>query len=151
MHPQRSQPPGLLFLCVANSARSQMAEAIARQLAGDRLAIQSAGSAPSKVHPLALQALAEVGIDASLQRSKSVDEIDRERVDTVITLCAEEVCPVYLGTARRLHWPLPDPAGHGDDQEASLERFRSVRDEISRRIAEWLQQEGHFRATEAGA
>ena len=151
MHPQRSQPPGLLFLCVANSARSQMAEAIARQLAGDRLAVQSAGSAPSKVHPLALQALAEVGIDASLQRSKSVDEIDRATVDTVITLCAEEVCPIYLGTARRLHWPLPDPAGHGDGREASLERFRSVRDELSRRIAEWLQQEGHFRATEAGA
>ncbi len=102
---------GVLFLCVANSARSQMAEGIARARAGDRLSIQSAGSAPSRVHPVAVQALAEIGIDASAQRSKSVDEIDRTTVDTVITLCAEEVCPLFLGAARRLHWPLPDPAG----------------------------------------
>ena len=142
---------GLLFLCVANSARSQMAEGIAHALAGDRLSIQSAGSAPSQVNPLAIQALAEIGIDASGLRSKSVDEIDRATVDTVITLCAEEVCPVYLGTARRLHWPLPDPAGHTEGEETGLERFRSVRDELRRRIAEWLQQEGHSAATKAGA
>ncbi len=133
---------GVLFLCVANSARSQMAEGIARALAGGRTAVRSAGSAPSRIHPLAIQALAEIGIDASAQRSKSVDEIDREGVDTVITLCAEEVCPVYLGTARRLHWPLPDPAGHSEDGEASLERFRTVRDELRRRIGEWLGEEG---------
>lgn len=142
---------GILFLCVANSARSQMAEGIARQLAGDRLSIQSAGSAPSRIHPLAVRALAEIGIDASGQRSKSVDEIDRGAVDTVITLCAEEVCPVYFGAARRLHWPLPDPAGHGEAEEASLDRFRSVRDELSRRTTAWLQQEGHSPATKAGA
>lgn len=141
---------GVLFLCVANSARSQMAEGIARKLAGGRLRIQSAGSAPSTVHPLAIRALAEIGVDASEHRSKSVHEIDREAVDTVITLCADEVCPVYLGAARRLHWPLPDPAGDGAGEEASLERFRSVRDELSRRIAEWLQQEGHSPATKAG-
>ena len=133
---------GVLFLCVANSARSQMAEGIARQLASDRLSIQSAGSAPSRVHPLAIRALAEIGIDASGQRSKSVDEIDREAVDTVITLCAEEVCPVYLGAARRLHWPLPDPAGHDGGAEASLERFRSVRDGLARRIDRFLREEG---------
>ena len=142
---------GVLFLCVANSARSQMAEGIARQLAGGGLRIQSAGSAPSMVNPVAIRALAEIGVDASEHRSKSVDEIDRATVDTVITLCAEEVCPVYLGAARRLHWPLPDPAGHGDDEEASLERFRSVRDELTRRIAEWLQHEGHFAAKKTGA
>ena len=141
---------GVLFLCVANSARSQMAEGIARQLAGDRLRVQSAGSAPSKVNPLAVRVLAEIGVDTSGQRSKSVAEIDRTTVDAVITLCAEEVCPIYLGTARRLHWPLPDPAGHGDDEEASLERFRSVRDELRRRIAAWLQQEGHSPAAKAG-
>ena len=114
---------GLLFLCVANSARSQMAEGIARQLAGDRLPIQSAGSAPSRVNPLAVRALAEIGIDASGQRSKSVDEIDRSTVDTVITLCAEEVCPVYLGSARRLHWPLPDPAGHAESARGEPRPF----------------------------
>jgi arsenate reductase len=133
---------GLLFLCVANSARSQMAEALARRLAGDRIAIQSAGSAPSRVNPLAVAVLSEIGIDASAQRSKSVDEIDRASVDTVITLCSEEVCPVYLGAARRLHWPLPDPAGREETEEADLERFRKVRDELSRRIESFLRQEG---------
>lgn len=132
---------GVLFLCVANSARSQMAEGIARHMAGERLRIQSAGSAPSRVNPLAVRALAEIGIDASRQRSKSVDEIDRTTVDTVITLCAEEVCPVYLGSARRLHWALPDPAGHAESEEASLDRFRAVRDELRRRLTDWLAEE----------
>ena len=133
---------GVLFLCVANSARSQMAEGIARHLAGDRLRVQSAGSAPSRVNPLAVRALAEIGIDISRQRSKAVEEIDAATVDTVVTLCAEEVCPVYLGGARRLHWPLPDPAAHGASEEAALELFRSVRDALRRRIAAWLDQEG---------
>lgn len=133
---------GLLFLCVANSARSQMAEGIARDLLGDRLPVQSAGSAPSRVNPLAVRALAEVGIDLSAQRSKSVEEIDRDAVGTVITLCAEEVCPVYLGDARRLHWPLPDPAGHDEPESASLERFRAVRDDLRKRLAGWLEGEG---------
>jgi arsenate reductase len=133
---------GVLFLCVANSARSQMAEGIARQLAGDRLRVQSAGSEPTRLNPLAAAALAEIGIDASGQRSKSVDEIDRTTADTVITLCAEEVCPVYLGAARRLHWPLPDPTGHAEGEEASLARFRAVRDELARRIEAFLADEG---------
>lgn len=133
---------GLLFLCVANSARSQMAEAIARQLAGDRLVVQSAGSAPSRVHPFAVRALAEIGIDLSRARSKSVDEIDRDSVDTVITLCAEEVCPVWLGDARRLHWPLSDPAGPAESEAAGLARFRAVRDELRRRLSAWLADEG---------
>ncbi len=141
---------GLLFLCVANSARSQMAEGIARRLAGDRLVVQSAGSSPSRVNPLAVRALAEIGIDHSRARSKAVDAIDRSTVDTVITLCAEEVCPVYLGDARRLHWPLPDPAGHAESEAASLTRFRAVRDELRTRIAAWLLAEGVIaRAEEA--
>lgn len=132
---------GLLFLCVANSARSQMAEGIARQLAGERLVVQSAGSMPSRVNPLAVRALAEIGIDIAGNRSKSVDDIDRAAVDTVITLCAEEVCPVYLGAARRLHWPLPDPAGPAESQATGLERFRAVRDELRERIRSFLVAE----------
>jgi len=135
-------PNGLLVLCVANSARSQMAEAIARSLVKPEVAIQSAGSMPSRVNPLATTVLAEIGLDATAQRSKSVDEIDRDAVATVITLCAEEVCPVYLGDARRLHWPLPDPAGHEETEAASLERFRAVRDELRRRIERFLDDEG---------
>ena len=142
---------GLLFLCVANSARSQMAEGIARSLAGDRLKVQSAGSAPSRLDPLAVRALAEIGIDISGQRSKSVDEIDRAAVDTVVTLCAEEVCPVYLGAARRLHWGLPDPAGHDEPEAASLSRFRAVRDEMRARIARLLADEGLLQGRERRA
>jgi arsenate reductase len=124
----------ILFLCVANSARSQMAEGLARKYLGDKALVQSAGSRPSRVNPLAIRALSEVGIDISRHRSKSVDEIDPSTVDTVITLCAEEVCPVYLGKAERIHWPLPDPAGHDGTEDEQLQKFRDVRDEISRRL-----------------
>jgi len=127
----------LLFLCVANSARSQMAEGLARSLAPDQLTLSSAGSEPSRVNPFAIQALEEVGIDASAQSSKRVDDIrqaDGPAVDAVITLCAEEVCPVWLDDAHRLHWPLPDPADAAGSDEDILQSFRDVRDELGR----WL-------------
>jgi protein-tyrosine-phosphatase/N-acetylglutamate synthase-like GNAT family acetyltransferase len=120
----------LLFLCVANSARSQMAEGLARRLFGERLAVESAGSRPSRVNPLAIEAMREVGVDLSGHHSKSVDDIARDGVDHVVTLCAEEVCPVWLGSAARLHWPIPDPAGQGE----SLDGFRRARDEILARL-----------------
>jgi arsenate reductase len=119
---------GYLFLCVANSARSQLAEGIARSLAPAHVRVMSAGSQPTRVRPEAVAVLAEIGIDASGQRSKSVAEIDPATVDTVITLCGEEECPVFLGAAERLHWGLPDPAGAG------LDAFRAVRDELRRRL-----------------
>src|SRR5690349_5596039 len=97
--------PQILFLCVANSARSQMAEGLARMLFGDRAGIQSAGSRPSRVNPYAIEVMREVGADLAGHASKSVETIDAGTVDTVITLCAEEVCPAFLGNARRLHWP----------------------------------------------
>jgi len=122
----------VLFLCVANSARSQMAEGLARHLLGPGVTVLSAGSAPSRVNPLAIAAMQEIGIDISTQVSKSVDTIDPDSVDTVITLCAEEVCPLFLGGAERLHWPLPDPAAAAP--EHALDRFRTVRDELARRI-----------------
>ncbi len=125
---------GVLFLCVANSARSQMAEGLARAAFGDRLPVQSAGSHPTTVNPLAVAALAEVGIDLAGHRSKSVDSIDPATVGTVVTLCAEEVCPVFLGRATRLHWPLPDPAAAAGSDAERLARFREVRDEIRRRL-----------------
>ena len=125
----------LLFLCVANSARSQMAEGLARAVLPGEVTVQSAGSVPTRVNPLAIQAMAEVGIDISRQRSKSVDEIDPATIDTVITLCAEEVCPVFLGRAQRRHWPLPDPAAATHDGPPSIDAFRAVRDEIARRLA----------------
>jgi arsenate reductase len=130
-----AKPRHVLLLCVANSARSQMAEGIARSLAPASVKISSAGSQPSKLNPLAVKALAEIGIDISGQLSKSVNDIPTDDVDAVITLCAEEVCPVFLGKARRIHWGLPDPASAAGGDSARLEAFRQVRDELRRRLA----------------
>jgi arsenate reductase len=96
----------ILFMCVANSARSQIAEGLARQILGSQITIQSAGSKATTVNLFAIRAMNEIGIDISKQKSKSVDSIDPQTVDTVITLCAEEVCPVFLGKAKKLHWPF---------------------------------------------
>jgi arsenate reductase len=129
------EPKHVLFLCVANSARSQMAEGVARSLAPAGVKVSSAGSAPSKLNPLAVKALAELGLDISSQYSKSVNDVPPGEVDVVVTLCAEEVCPVFLGQAMRVHWGLPDPAGVQGDEAARLQSFREVRDELRRRLA----------------
>ena len=138
----------VLFLCVENSARSQMAEGLARTLAGAGeldLRVMSAGSRPTQIRPMAVQALAEIGIDISGQQAKSVDSVDVDGVDTVITLCEEEVCPILPGTAERLHWPLPDPAAtkgsDGSDAER-LQGFREVRDLLQAKIKAWLEADG---------
>lgn len=130
--------PSILFLCVANSARSQMAEGLARHRFGDRARIQSAGSQPTRVNPYALKAMAELGIDISEQRSTSVLDVDPATVDLVITLCAEEVCPAFLGDARRLHWPLQDPDRKHEDlsDEERLAHFRIARDLIDEKLRE---------------
>ena len=129
------KPESILFLCVANSARSQMAEGLARAMFPG-LRVQSAGSRPSRVNPYAIEVLAEAGIDITGRTSKSVETIDPASVDLVITLCAEEVCPLFLGKAERLHWPIPDPAS--DDPTLTPEdlraRFRAGRDEIRNRL-----------------
>jgi len=129
------QPLGILFLCVANSVRSQMAEGIARSLAPARVRIWSAGSSPTHVRPEAVAVLGEIGIDISGRRSKAVSEIPRDGIDTVITLCDEEECPIFPGKARRLHWGLPDPGAFQGSEEQRLGAFRRTRDELRRRIA----------------
>lgn len=126
--------PSLLFLCVANSARSQMAEGLARARFGDRVRVQSAGSRPGKLHPHAVAVLAEVGVDISSQRAKHIDAIDQANVDTVITLCDEEICPVLADAVTHLAWPLVDPVGSTVPAVNQLERFRAVRDELLRRL-----------------
>ena len=127
---------GLLFLCVANSARSQIAEGLARAKFGDRVSVQSAGSHPGAVHPHAVAVLAEIGIDISGYQSKHVETIDPTSVGTVIALCAEEECPLFPGYVRRLAWPLPDPVGAGSTEEEELASFRTARDEITRRLGQ---------------
>lgn len=135
---------GLLFLCVANSARSQMAEGLARGVMPPGRAVFSAGSSPASVNPKAIAVMQEIGIDIGSQHSKSVDEIPSEVIGTVITLCAEEVCPAYLGDARRLHWPLEDPAAAMGSERDVLEAFRRVREELTALLAK------HFPALLSG-
>ena len=131
----------ILFLCVANSARSQLAEGLARQMLGSRHKVQSAGSRPSHVNPFALEALREIGIDVSAHTSKSVDDVELNGIDLVITLCQEEVCPMLPVRTRKLHWPIADPAGHEGSHEDQLARFRRTRDEIRQKLAEFVRNE----------
>jgi len=124
----------LLFMCVANSARSQIAEGVARALLPPSIEVLSAGSKPSHVNPLAIQVLSEIGIDIARAKSKSVADIDSTGITHVITLCAEEVCPYLPGQMTRLHWPMPDPASASGRTELILGAFRRTRDELKDRI-----------------
>jgi len=128
-------PRRVLFLCVHNSARSQIAEGLARHAAPVDAQVWSAGSEPSSVHPLAVLVMREIGIDLTQQRSKSLDEVPWREADTVVTLCgeAEEVCPVLPANVRRVHWPLEDPSRAPEPERREV--FRKVRDEIRRRIS----------------
>lgn len=128
----------ILFLCVANSARSQMAEGLARSIFGEAVSVASAGSEPSgKVSPFALEAMKEIGIDISKHYSKSWNELPPQffaGLDYVITLCAEEICPTLAVKAKKLHWGLPDPTRLGTTDAERLDAFRRTRDEIGRRL-----------------
>lgn len=132
--------PHILFLCVANSARSQLAEGLARKLFGEKAEVESAGSAPSTLNPFAVKAMEEVGIDIHRHFSKSTDELSPRflaGLDFVITLCAEETCPHLSSRAKKLHWPLPDPAGQGGSEAEQLARFRETRDALVARLDEF--------------
>ena len=130
----------ILFMCVANSARSQLAEGLAKKIMGPNIEIQSAGSKPSRVNPYAMQVLSEMGIDISNQSSKSVDDLPShfiENLDYVITLCKEEVCPIIISKVKKIHWPLADPAGTGTNEE-QLERFRATSKELNHLISDFI-------------
>lgn len=131
----------ILFVCTGNSARSQMAEGLARQLARPGVEVASAGTYPVGIHPLAVAAMRERGIDISLQSSKPVEDL-RGEFDYVITLCdvAGEGCPVLSARRARLHWSLPDPAGASGDDSARRAAFARVRDDLERRLREWLAE-----------
>lgn len=134
----------ILFMCVANSARSQLAEGLARHLFGKTAEIESAGSQPSKLNPFAIHTMRELGIDISGQYSKSVSGLSPrflKDLDYVITLCAEEVCPVVLSKAKRLHWPLTDPVGEdGSSNEDRLKRFRATREALQSHLTALKQE-----------
>ncbi len=135
----------ILFMCVANSARSQLAEGIARRMFPEA-EIESAGSHPGKLNPFAVTVMNEIGIDISKQYSKSMDDLSPRFIiglDYVITLCAEEVCPVMVSKAKKLHWPRPDPATKEPLPEAvALQRFRETRDAIAERLRDFKREIG---------
>ncbi len=133
----------VLFLCTGNSARSQMAEGWLRHLAGDRFEVFSAGTHPVGLNPGSVEAMAEVGIDISAHRSKSVSEFLTQPFDYVMTVCdrAKESCPTWPGPTHLVHWSFDDPAAATDSDEARRRLFRRVRDEILGRIKGFLVQE----------
>lgn len=130
----------LLILCTGNSARSQMAEGLARRIAGDRFEVFSAGTKPSSVNPLAIQAMAQIGIDISHHRSKHLNEFLSQPFDFVLTVCddAAEACPVFPGPAQRLHWSFPDPAAATGNEAQRLQKFQEVRDAFAAMFTEWV-------------
>jgi len=126
----------VLFLCTHNSARSQMAEGLLRHLAGDRFDAYSAGTEATRVRPLAIRVMAEVGVDIAHQESKTFDRYLGQPFDAVVTVCdqANESCPVFLGARERLHWSFPDPSRATGTEEEQLATYRTVRDAIRARI-----------------
>jgi arsenate reductase len=126
----------VLFLCTYNSARSQMAEGLLRQFRGDRFEVYSAGTEATNVRPLAIRAMAELGIDISNQESKALDRYLNESFDKVITVCheANEACPVFFGAKERLHWSFPDPSQAAGSEAEQLNVYREVREAIRTRV-----------------
>ncbi|MDB6066188.1 MAG: protein tyrosine phosphatase [Pedosphaera sp.] len=130
----KTEKPMVLILCTGNSCRSHIAEGILRDVAGDVLEVQSAGSKPAGyVHPLAIQVMEEIGIDISKHRSKHLDEFLQKPVHTVITVCgnADQACPIFPGQVNRHHWPFFDPAKATGTAEEQLKVFRQIRDEMA--------------------
>jgi arsenate reductase len=116
-----------------------MAEGLAREIAPAGTPIFSAGSMPARVSPHAVEVMKEIGIDIASHRSKSIDEIPKGQVATVVTLCAEEVCPFFPGEVKRLHWPHEDPAATVGSREEILRSFRRVRDQIRKRLEDYFE------------
>ncbi len=133
----------ILFVCTGNSARSQMAEGLARDLAAPEVEVASAGTHPAGINSLALEAMRDRGIDISAQRSKRVEDVPGE-FDYVITLCddAAQNCPAVPARRARLHWSLPDPAAAAGDAAQRRTVFRQLREEIERRLRDWLLEQG---------
>ena len=141
---ERANLPNVLFLCTGNAGRSQMAEGLLRDMAGDKYDVYSAGLDPRPVHPLAVRVMDEMGIDISGQMSKSVKEyLGRKPFAYIIIVCgnAQRSCPsVFPGVHTKLFWPFEDPAEFEGTEEEALEKFREVRDNIKGRLEEWLEE-----------
>lgn len=137
-----SEKKRVLILCTGNSARSQMAEGLLRDIGGNRLEVESAGVIASFVRPQAIETMKEVGIDISHHRSKSVEEFTGQDFDYVITVCdnAKESCPVFPAKTKRIHWSFDDPAEATGTDEEKLAVFRRVRDEIREKLSVFVEE-----------
>lgn len=147
-----NHPIRVLFLCTGNAARSQMAEGLLRWLGSGDFTVFSAGTEPRGLHPLAVEAMAELGIDISQQRSKHLSELLDQPFDYIITVCdsARDACPVFPGGGTRLHWSYPDPAAAEGDAEAQRRAFRNVRSDLSERIRLWVLRQREQNLLPAG-
>jgi arsenate reductase len=133
----------VLFICVQNSARSQMAEELLKKMAGDTFEIESAGLEPSTINPLTIEVMKEEGVDLSTKGTKDAFEFFKEgrQYDYVIIVCGkagEEKCPTYPGARERLHWPFDDPAKAGGSHEEKLQAFREVREGIRKKLESFI-------------
>lgn len=130
----------VLFLCTHNSARSQIAEGLLRKMAGERFEVFSAGTEQTRVQPLAIEAMREIGIDISGHTSKTLDAFEGQTFDYVITVCdrANESCPIFPGGTERIHWSFEDPTAATGTDEQKLRAFRTVRDAIQQRLRMFL-------------
>jgi ArsR family transcriptional regulator, arsenate/arsenite/antimonite-responsive transcriptional repressor / arsenate reductase (thioredoxin) len=135
-HPSADAAPSVIFLCTKNSARSQMAEGWLRHVSGGQVLVRSAGTQPASIHPLAIEAMREVGIDIGYQRSKGVDSIADFEIGLVVTVCdlAREECPPALLAKPMWHWSIPDPVRAQGDRAAQLDAFRSTRNQLRARV-----------------
>jgi arsenate reductase len=134
----------ILFLCTHNSARSQMAEGMARAWGGDRFEVFSAGTEATRVRPEAIRAMAEIGIDIGRQTSKTVERFLGEPMDWLVTVCdqAKEACPTLPGVRRTTHWSVDDPSAVDGDEPARMAAFRHARDDLQARVRAFLEAEG---------
>lgn len=135
----------ILFMGETNSVRSQLAEAMAKSIFTEQAHLESAGAHPSPVHPFAVQALKEVGADTGLLRSKHLDELSDDflhDLDFVITFCPDDICPIKLVNAKKIHWSLPDPLSGGADENEQMERFRHTLQHIKTQLVEFGREYG---------
>ena len=139
----------ILFICVANSIRSQIAEGLGRKILAGVAEVYSAGSFPSYVNPLAIQVLDEIGINISQQQSKSIDSIDLNKIDLIITLCDEENCPVLPAKVKQFHWPMIDPVSSASSSAERLTLFRKLRDELIKKMTQ-LKEDIQMHRLESG-
>lgn len=133
----------ILFLCTGNSCRSQMAEGFLHHMAGEKFEVYSAGTNPTKINPLAIKVMAEVGIDISSQYSKSVEEFLNQKFDMVITVCdhAKQTCPIFPNPYQKIHWNIKDPAEFQGSNKEKMDFFRKVRDEIKKKCIKLINEE----------